>query len=125
MYFLTACAAERGGDALTAGGRARGLIGAAQHYSGLGRWFVRLFLVMPDHIHALLSFPPHGEMRKTVSAWKSFTAKETKVRWQRDFFEHRLRTGESFDVKADYIRRNPVRAKLCDDPGDWPHIWPR
>ena len=123
VYFITMCAAERGDNAFTDGATA--LISAAKYYNGLGRWFVHLFLVMPDHVHGLFSFSAHGEMRKAVSAWKSFTAKKTGIRWQRDFFEHRLRTGESFDVKADYIRRNPVRAKLCDDANDWPYIWPR
>jgi putative transposase len=124
VYFLTICAAERGSDVITAD-TARVLISAAKHYHGLSRWFVHLFLVMPDHVHGLFSFSAHEEMRKVVSSWKSFTAKETGIRWQRDFFEHRLRAEESYDVKADYIRMNPVRANLCDDPDGWPHVWPR
>jgi REP element-mobilizing transposase RayT len=125
VYFFTMCAAERGDNIFTVDDTARILINAAKHYHGLSRWFVHLFLVMPDHVHGLFSFSAHEEMRKVVSSWKSFTAKATGIRWQRDFFEHRLRAEESFDVKSDYIRKNPVRAKLCDEPGDWPHIWPR
>jgi REP element-mobilizing transposase RayT len=124
IYFITICAADRGRHVFT-DTPASVLIDAAKHYHGLGRWFVHLFLVMPDHVHGLFSFSAHEEMRKVLSSWKSFTAKKTGVHWQRDFFEHRLRTGESSDVKADYIRSNPVRANLCEDPHDWPHIWPR
>ena len=67
--------------------------------------------------------PAYHEMKNSVAAWKSFTAKNSSVRWQKDFFEHRLRGEESYDAKAQYIRMNPVRAKLCDSPEDWPHIW--
>lgn len=79
---------------------------------------------MPDHVHAVFCMPSHHEMKKTVSSWKSYTDKQTGICWQRDFFEHRLRSGESFDAKALYIRMNPVRAGLCANPEEWPHVWP-
>src|SRR5947199_10730074 len=74
---------------------------------------------MPDHLHALLSFPPSGKpLRLIISKWKEWTAKELGIVWQRDFFEHRLRHDESRREKADYILHNPVRNKLlpvcCD-----------
>jgi len=34
------------------------------------------------------------------------------IKWQRDFFEHRLRSDESWREKADYILANPVRKGL-------------
>ena len=55
--------------------------------------------------------------------WKEYTAKRLGLHWQRDFFDHRLRTDESFREKADYILMNPVRAGLCKSPGEWPHVW--
>ena len=68
---------------------------------------------MPDHIHALLRFPnPAHPMRKAVSDFKRWTAHAGGFHWQRDFFEHRLRSYESVNEKADYILMNPVRAGL-------------
>ncbi len=78
---------------------------------------------MPDHLHALLSFPPSGKpLRLVVSKWKEWTAKQFAIHWQDDFFEHRLRREESRREKADYILNNPVRAGLVERPEDWPFV---
>jgi len=87
-------------------------------------WWPHLFLLMPDHLHALISFPPSGKrIQNVVSKWKEWTAKETGILWQRDFFEHRLRNDESRKQKADYILENPVRKKLVACAEDWPFIY--
>lgn len=86
-------------------------------------WWVHLLVLMPDHLHALISFPQNREMRKVVSNWKEIAAKKTGVRWQRDFFDHRLRSDESYAEKAHYIRMNPVRKNLVATPSDWPFVW--
>ena len=67
---------------------------------------------MPDHLHALLSFPHDLRMKSVISKWKEYTAKHVGIHWQRDFFDHRLRSDESFDEKAHYICTNPVRENL-------------
>jgi REP element-mobilizing transposase RayT len=87
-------------------------------------WWPHIFLLMPDHVHALISFPPSGRpMKNVVSKWKEWTAKEIGVDWQRDFFEHRLRHDESRREKADYILQNPVRKSLVARPEDWPFVY--
>ncbi len=101
------------------------LVESAVFYHQIQRWFLHLLVLMPDHLHLLASFPATPGLRTTVSAWKSFTAKQSGFRWQTDFFEHRLRAEESFDEKAYYIRMNPVRAGLCEAWPDWPHRWPQ
>ena len=71
-------------------------------------WWPHVFLLMPDHLHALISFPPSGKpLQQVVSQWKEWTAKRHGIVWQRDFFEHRLRQDESRREKADYILRIP------------------
>ena len=83
-------------------------------------WFAYLFLVMPDHVHGLISFPPSERtIQGVVSDWKRWTARTLGIEWQRDFFEHRLRHDESAQQKSDYILDNPVRAKLVSGPEDW------
>jgi putative transposase len=79
---------------------------------------------MPDHVHALISFPPSGKpLRRVVSQWKEWTAKQCGIGWQRDFFEHRLRQEESRREKAEYILQNPVRKQLVSRPEEWPFVY--
>ena len=82
-----------------------------------------LVCLMPDHLHALISFPYERPMKQIMSDWKRFLATKLKIEWQRDFFDHRLRKEESYREKADYIRANPVRADLVTASEDWPYFW--
>jgi REP element-mobilizing transposase RayT len=104
--------------------RAERIIESAVCYHRIRRWHLHLIVVMPDHLHLLASFPPAPGLGATLGTWKSFTAKSGGFLWQTDFFEHRLRAGESFEEKAHYVRMNPVRAGLCADWTAWPHRWP-
>ncbi len=84
---------------------------------------MRLWLLMPDHLHALISFPRETNPTKVVSNWKEIVAKKSGIAWQRDFFDHRLRSHESHQEKATYIRQNPVRKGLVSKAEDWKFIW--
>lgn len=87
-------------------------------------WWPQVFLLMPDHLHALMSFPSSGRsFELIVRKWKEWTAKDLGIRWQRDFFEHRLRQEESRREKADYILQNPVRKHLVNRSEDWPFVY--
>ena len=122
-FFITICAAERRSPVLTSGSVPSILTGAVEHYHSAKRWYCHLFLVMPDHVHGLFSFPQEERLRMVIAQWKSYTAKAGGFRWQGDFFDHRLRAEESFDEKAHYIRMNPVRAGLVESRDDWRHTW--
>ena len=41
--------------------------------------------------------------------------------WQKEFFDHVLRSDESYESKWDYVRENPVRAGLVSRADDWPY----
>jgi putative transposase len=87
-------------------------------------WWPYLVLLMPDHLHALLSFPPSSKpLQLVIGKWKEWTAKELGIVWQRDFFEHRLRRDESRRDKADYILQNPVRGNLVARPEEWSFVY--
>jgi len=43
-----------------------------------------------------------------------------KPHWQRGFFDHVLRSEESYSEKWEYVRDNPIRASLCEHVADWP-----
>jgi len=80
---------------------------------------------MPDHLHALLSFPRDQSMSKLIRDWKRFYTRTNRVVWQEGYFDHRLRDderGEEHSAKMNYIRENPVAAGLCAKAEDWPWI---
>jgi REP-associated tyrosine transposase len=69
----------------------------------------------------LAQFGTEIGMTRVIRNWKRYLAKQARIEWQRDFFDHRLRTDESSNDKARYILQNPVRAGLVDRPEDWPY----
>ena len=123
-YFVTINCRERGRNQLARTEIAASLFDTVRHRQEKFLWWPYLFLLMPDHLHALLSFPPSGTPLKTVvRKWKEWTAKQLGLDWQEDFFEHRLRREESRRQKADYILANPVRVGLVARPEDWPFVY--
>jgi putative transposase len=70
----------------------------------------------------LLAFPPEEKLSEVVRNWKGYTARKQGIVWERNFFEHRLRDDEQWELKADYIRQNPVRKGLIGDASKWPYI---
>ncbi len=124
VYFLTICCEPRGQNQLAREAVAAAIFETVAFRNANHVWYAHLFLLMPDHAHALVSFPPDGRLiTKVVSQWKEWTAKQAGVVWQRDFFEHRLRREESLRDKSDYILHNPVRAGLVARAEDWPYVW--
>jgi putative transposase len=101
------------------------LLDSAKFYESKQRWHITLFLLMPDHVHALLSFAPDRSMSEIIRDWKRFHTRKYNIVWQDGYFDHRLRDderGEQLALKMDYIRRNPVAAGLCAKAEDWPWI---
>jgi putative transposase len=99
------------------------LLKAAADYHAAGRWWCELFLLMPDHVHALLAFPPEPGMSVVVRNWKRGAARLQGVRWQDNFFDHRIRAKAEAQEKWLYIRQNPVVKGLCLRADDWLHRW--
>jgi REP-associated tyrosine transposase len=123
IFFITICCRPRGLNQLCREPAATFLWEAAAFRQRSGRWYVRLLLLMPDHLHALLNFPQDADMKKVVANFKEITAKQAGIAWQRDFFDHRLRTKDSFQDKTWYILTNPVRKGLTENPEHWPYVW--
>jgi len=101
---------------------AQGILDSAKFYEARLRWHITLFLLMPDHLHALLSFPRDQSMSELIRDWKRFHTRTNQVVWQEGYFDHRLRDderGEEHSAKMNYIRENPVAAGLCAKAEDW------
>ena len=104
---------------------AQTILDSARLYKKRERWHVTLFLLMPDHLHALLSFHPDKPMSEIIRSWKRFHARQHDIIWQEGYFDHRLRDderGEQLSAKTNYIRQNPVAAGLCQEAADWPWV---
>ena len=100
----------------------RALLNSVHFYEQSGRWHCHLFLLMPDHLHALFSFPVQTGMSKTISGWKAYHARHSGIVWQSNYFDHRIRNASEFELKATYIRNNPVVKGPCTTAAEWPWV---
>ncbi len=98
------------------------LLDSARHYHEHTRWSCRLFLLMPDHLHALLTFHYDKDMGAIVASWKGYQTKRLGISWQGNYFDHRIRDRGELQKKAAYIRLNPVRKNLCLTEEAWPWV---
>lgn len=79
----------------------------------------------PDHVHLLVrGETDRADLQEFVRVWKQCTGfhvkREHGIRlWQRGYYAHVLRSGESAEQKARYILENPVRAGLAVSPEDY------
>jgi putative transposase len=124
IYFITINCQHRGQALLTRPELAGPLLDSVKFQQERFIWFAYIFLLMPDHLHALLSFPPsQNTIQQTLTSWKRWTARQMGIEWQRDFFEHGLRSNESWREKANYILANPVRKGLVKETVAWPCVF--
>jgi putative transposase len=94
-------------------------VATIKHYEGTG-YTLHAFVIMPDHLHLLIT--PAESVEKSVQLIKggfSFRAKrELKWSgeiWQPGFTDHRIRDEEDWMRHLQYIRSNPVEARLVED----------
>jgi REP element-mobilizing transposase RayT len=119
-YFLTICCRTMGTNQLCRTGVGEKVIEAVRHYHTIRRWHCELMVLMPDHLHALVSPIGKTSIHEVLRSFKSWTAKHAKVVWQNGFFEHRLRDGAGAEQKWKYVNENPVRQGLIQNPKAWP-----
>ena len=91
-------------------------------------WAVGRYVIMPDHVHFFCSAELEAKpLSIFMGFWKEWTSKEIKAEmrlpgsvWQEEFFDHVLRSAESYSEKWNYVRENPVRAGLVKNADEWP-----
>ncbi len=85
------------------------------------------WVVMPNHVHAILWPKPGYTLSEILHSWKSYTSKKANqllkrpgVRfWQAESFDHVVRDDKERAHLRDYVENNPVKAGLCARPEDW------
>jgi len=98
------------------------------HYRDRKAYLLHEFVVMPDHLHLLLTPSPTSSLEKCVQLVKGGSShqihKECNHKmeiWQEGFYDWTVRDANDWRAKVEYIRLNPVRAKLVERPQDWPY----
>jgi REP-associated tyrosine transposase len=101
------------------------LIDTLYHYRA-SAYLLHEFVVMPDHIHVLLT--PATSLEKAAQFIKggfSYRAKkELKSNmevWQKGFSDHRIRDAGDYLRHVSYIQQNPVRKHLCERAEEYPY----
>jgi putative transposase len=83
------------------------------------------YVVMPEHIHLLVSEPEKGRLAQTLQSLKQSVARRLALRaaepfWQARYYDFNVWSERKFTEKLRYIHRNPVTRGLVDRPEDWP-----
>jgi len=95
------------------------MLATINHYTETG-YKLHAFVIMPDHLHLLIT--PFVSVEKSVQLVKggfSFRAKRelewNGEIWQPGFTDHRIRDEEDWGRHLEYIRANPIEARLVQD----------
>ena len=116
------------GSCLLADPRAATIVGDALTFFDGERYHLHAWCVMPNHCHAV--YTPLGESvpEDIHHSWKSFTAhrinrllRRRGPLWERESFDHLVRSVEDADRFVRYVEENPIAADLCRRPEDWPY----
>ena len=97
------------------------LLATLDHYRA--GYLLHADLVMPDHLHLLMT-PTNITLERTMQLIKGgFSHRlESKLPvWQRGFTDHRIRDTSDFSIRRNYIQQNPVGAALCQSPEEYSH----
>ena len=100
--------------------------GALKHFNG-ERYELRAWVVMPNHVHAVVWPLPGHTLSDILHSWKSFTSSQgNKILqrtgekfWQTESFDHWIRDPEEHARLVRYMENNPVKARFCQRPEDW------
>lgn len=99
----------------------RGIVANAFLHFDKQRYLLHSYVIMPNHVHLLLSLAEAESLDRVVGSWKRFAATAihrhigaSGALWQKDYFDRIIRDWDHFANVARYIRRNPLKAQLGD-----------
>jgi putative transposase len=92
------------------------------------KFLLHAFIVMPNHIHLLITVPPGSTLERTMQLIKGgFSREAGKLLslahpfWQKSFVDRRVRDAGEFERFREYIHQNPVVANLCNSQDQYPY----
>ena len=84
------------------------------------------FVIMPNHLHLLVTPSEKGDISRIMHDFKSHTSQvinknfnRKKPLWQEGFYEHVIRDKFDFNRKMDYIHKNPLMAEIVKGLEDY------
>ncbi len=81
------------------------------------------YVVMPEHVHLLLSEPRQGTLADAIKSLKQGVSRrligEAEHFWQKRYYDFNVRSEAQFVEKLRYVHRNPVKRGLCAAAEDW------
>jgi putative transposase len=124
-FFVNASCCESR-DLLESSSMASMLLDLLLQYRLEKRFLLHEFVVMPNHLHLLITLPPGAPVERTVKEVKdgfSFRAgRELDYQapiWHSGFADTRIRDERAYRVRQKYIHEEPVRACLVLEASDW------
>ncbi len=106
------------------------LIDVLRSYVAIGKFQLHDFVIMPDHLHLLMTLQGDVTIEKATQLIKGGFSYRLKKEfgyqgevWQRGFSDVRIRDGQSFSQHRASIVQNPVKAGLVDSVEDWPYCY--
>jgi putative transposase len=80
------------------------------------------YVIMPDHVHLLVSEPKKAVLAKALQALKlSVSVQRTEHPfWQARYYDFNVFTSQKRIEKLKYMHRNPVKQGLVAKPEQWP-----
>lgn len=91
------------------------------------RYRLIAWVIMPNHVHLLLEALSGYSIANIMHSIKSFTAHEANRIlerkghfWSKEYFDRYIRDARHFHATVRYIENNPVKARLCRMPEEWP-----
>ncbi|MFZ0305079.1 MAG: transposase [Terracidiphilus sp.] len=83
------------------------------------------YVVMPEHVHLLLSEPERTQLATALQSLKQSVSRRLALRhsepfWQARYYDFNVWTERKRIEKLRYIHRNPVSRGLAARPEDWP-----
>jgi REP element-mobilizing transposase RayT len=106
---------------------AAGLVQSALLYFERQRYQLAAWCVMPNHVHVAYTTLGQHSPQDIHHSWKSYTSHEINklldrrgTLWERESFDHLIRSPEHYEAFVAYIENNPVEAGLCATPEEWP-----
>jgi putative transposase len=91
---------------------------------------VHRHVVMPDHLHIVLTPGVTTMLEKAVQPIKGGSSSKIDKRpgmrfpvWNAGFTERQIRDQRDFDLPANYIEQNPVKAGLAEKADEYRYGW--
>ncbi|HEY1730749.1 MAG TPA: transposase [Terriglobales bacterium] len=106
------------------------LIDVLRSHVSSGNFRVHDFVVMPDHVHLLITVDQSKSIEKAVQLIKGGFSYRLKKEfgyagevWQRGFSDVRVEDRESFLRHREYIAQNPVKRGLAESAAEFPYCF--